>query len=231
MSCICINDKTKESELKLRMHKLRQLYDRIPPTCCVETSCADWCCTKLESSKSAGGHFMSLPLIYTIEFFVIADYIENNFSQSDINAMMRPECKSEKCVFRKSGENGGCMIYPVRPYSCRVYGRTVPDYFWGIEYPEGSAKTIDCVNCRPVDSGKEKKFIDRLYKKLWDDLHSWSMDLPVVKPECQDSFKKVTGLNTIFILGWLERNELFAQDAQWFDISFKKWWSIYSELL
>ncbi len=231
MSCSCIDKQLSKSDVQSRIKELCRIYDIIPPTRCVETSCADWCCTKLDSAKDSGGNFMSLPLIYTVEYFAIIDYLRRHFSSDEIFSMMHPAIKSEKCVFRRSGENGGCMIYPVRPYSCRVYGRTVPDYFWGIEYPADSAASIDCVNCHPVDKQKEQQFVEKHYKSVWSKLQRWSQDLPVVQPSSQKIFQAVTGMDTVLILGWLERNVLFARNADWFDKSFKQWWQTYSELL
>jgi len=185
---------------------LRALLDSVPPTQCVKTDCGDWCCTKLDSACDNNGHFMSLPLIYSIEFYAIAHYIFNNFSDDEQSRFFYSEQKERKCVFRN---NGGCLIYPVRPFSCRVYGREVPDVFWGIEYPKGSAASINCPNCHAKDHEAESDFVARYPKALTD----------------------VTGFDEIIILGWYERCELLAANTGWFNQQFASWWQTYSQLL
>lgn len=212
---------------KERIVELCSLLDSVPPTQCMKSECGDWCCTKLDSACDENGNFMSLPLIYTIEFYAIAQYIYDNFSVDEHARFFYADPKERKCVFR---DNGGCLIYPVRPFSCRVYGREVPDIFWGIEYPPGSAASIHCRNCRINDEGMESDFLAR-YPKIWDKLYKLSHELPVVEPENKPFFSAVTGLDEIIILGWYERCELLAGSTGWFNKQFAAWWQTYSQLL
>lgn len=209
---------------------LKNIYSSIPATKCVKATCADWCCTKLEESKDQVGNFMSLPLIYTIEYYAILKYIRETFTFDVQEQLINPSLKTEKCVFRKSGENAGCMIYPVRPFSCRVYGRTVPDVFWGLEYPEGAAKIIDCPNCIPEDKKLEADFVKR-YSEIWDDLRDLSVGLSTVPDGCVETFREVSGINEVLILGWYERNELLRQNLSWYKKGFGDWWNTFTNLL
>lgn len=231
MSTCTITAQLQTNDLKCRIRNLKKMFKQVPPTQCMKTSCGDWCCSKLDSAKDADGCFMSLPLIYTIEYYAIIDYLNKNFSETQVRNLMHPSWKSEKCVFRISGDTPGCMIYPVRPFSCRVYGRTVPDYFWGIEYPQGAAQAVDCPHCVPVDTNVEQRFIDKEYVRIWQQLQSLSIGLPVVQADCSELFSRMTGLTDLLILGWIERNELISRDTSWFESSFASWWKTYSELL
>ncbi len=224
MSVVC------DQTISKRISLLTKIYSTIPDTKCVKTECGDWCCTKLDESKDTDGNFMSLPLIYTIEYYAILRFIEKNFSRNEAERLCNPDVKTQKCVFRRSGENAGCMIYPVRPFSCRVYGRTVPDIFWGLEYPSGAAKIIDCADCIPENGDREAEFIKR-YSGIWDDLRDMSFGLPVVADDCAEIFKGLSGNNEILILGWYERNELLRQKLPWFKNGFVDWWNIFKNLL
>ena len=218
------------ADLKDKISVLIELYRSIPPTKCERTDCGDWCCSKLDSSKDEAGNYMSLPLIYTIEYYAIIEYITHHFSVSMRTACFDPPKKEPMCVFRKHGADGGCMIYPVRPFSCRVYGRSVPDIFWGIEHPKGSAKAIECAHCVPVCRKDEDRFLAR-YPAIWDTLLELSLGLPVIPRGCDDIFRSVTGLDRFAIMGWYERNELLSKDRAWFESQFEAWWNIYSNLL
>ncbi len=219
-----------DATLKDKISRLQQLYRSIPPTQCGRTDCGDWCCTKLDSAKDKAGNYMSLPLIYTIEYYTIAQYVNKHFSARQRRAYFIPDKKDAMCVFRKQGDAGGCMIYPVRPFSCRVYGRAVPDIFWGIEYPKGSAKAVECPDCVPVNRKDEDRFLGR-YCAVWDTLLELSCGLPVIPQGCDEIFRSVTGLDAFIIMGWYERNELLSKDRAWFDTQFEQWWNIYSNLL
>ncbi|MCD6460965.1 hypothetical protein J7L67_09920 [bacterium] len=214
--------------LKDKINEVLALYSKIPPTKCMKTSCGDWCCTKLEQAKDKSGNFMSLPLIYTIEFEVILDFLTENYTEKEIEDFRYPQKKSPKCVFR-TGK--GCAIYPVRPFSCRVYGRKVPDVLWGIELPEGVADAVNCPDCVPVDKKEEDRFINRSYMEIWDKLHRLSRGIPIIKNECGKIFKSVTGLDELVILGWIERSCLLRKDIRWFESRFLLWWQSYSRLL
>jgi len=223
--------KTNDKKILNRITELKTVYSIIPPTVCKSDSCADWCCSKLDQAKDVNGNFMSLPLIYNIEYYAIIEYIKKNFAQKEQKIFFDLKKESTKCVFRKSDHPAGCMIYPVRPFSCRVYGRRTPDYFWGIEYPEGCAQSIYCHNCEPENKLVEDEFINKSYRKIWREIENLSAGLQVVPPGYEKIFEDITGLREILILGWIERNELLSKDKQWFKKHLENWWGIYSNLL
>ena len=214
--------------LRDKINEVLHIYNKVPCTKCMKSSCGDWCCTKLEQAKDQEGNFMSLPLIYTIEFETILDYLNKNFSKDEVEKFKYPERKSQKCVFRT---DAGCAIYPVRPFSCRVYGRKVPDVLWGMALPEGAAEAVNCPDCVVVDKKKEERFIKENYLKIWDELYNLSCGIPIIRPGCRQFFKSVTGLDDLVILGWIERNELLNKDLNWFRSHFLLWWESYSRLL
>ena len=129
-----------------KIKQLQDLYDSIPPTKCLETSCADWCCSRLPSAVNEKGHFISLPLIYSIEFLNIKEYVHKNLSSRQVQEFTDYNNKKPLCCFKDPG-SPGCLVYPVRPFTCRVYGRRVPPIFFGIEYPSEAAESIFCSNC------------------------------------------------------------------------------------
>jgi len=217
-----------ELSLKDKINEVCLIYNKVPPTKCMKSSCGDWCCTKLDQAKDSSGNFMSLPLVYTIEFETILDYLKENFKENEVEKFRYPEAKSQKCVFRT---NRGCAIYPVRPFSCRVYGRKVPDVLWGMELPEGAAEAVNCPDCVTVDNKNEEQFINRDYLKIWDKLYGLSCGIPILSAECRHVFRSVTGLEELVVLGWIERNELLRKDKKWFQKHFPSWWESYSRLL
>ena len=217
-----------ELSLKDKINEVFSIYKKVPSTKCMKSSCGDWCCTKLDQAKDESGKFMSLPLIYTIEFETILDYLKEKFNENEIENFCYPKEKSQKCVFRT---NQGCAIYPVRPFSCRVYGRKVPDVLWGMKLPDGAAEAVNCPDCRVVDNKKEEQFICRDYLRIWDKLYELSSGIPIISPDCRAVFKSVTGLDDLVILGWIERNELLRKDVKWFKTNFFSWWEYYSRLL
>jgi len=221
---------TKNQDLDNRILQLHNLYSVIPHTSCKKVSCADWCCSKLKESMDEYGNFMSLPLIYNIEYYAIAAYIEKNFIASEKEKLFSVEKNGAKCVFRKSDPPAGCMIYPVRPFSCRVYGRKTPDFFWGIDYPQGCAQSIYCPDCEPEDINAETRFMEKSYHFIWRELEKLSKGLKVCPQECEDVFRKTTGLNELLVLGWIERNELMNRNKNWYETQFEQWWKIYSVL-
>ena len=217
-------------KIRDKVAKLHEMYKKTPSTKCLESYCGDWCCTKLESAKDENGNFMSLPLIYTIEYYSIADYVIKHFSPEEQERTFNPDKKTEQCVFRKSGKNGGCSIYPVRPFSCRTYGRKVPDIFWGIQYPKGAAGAVNCSDCVHMDCSNEKKFIEE-YPTFWETLRKLSSGLQTIPEESIDTFKEASGTNEFMIMGWQERNKLLGENKNWFKQTFAKWWKIFAQLL
>lgn len=223
-------NKKQIEKLRDKITALHEMYKKVPATKCLESYCGDWCCTKLASSKDEQGNFMSLPLIYSIEYYSIAEYVLKHFSPDEQEAFFNPDKKTEKCVFRKSGKNGGCSIYPVRPFSCRTYGRSVPDIFWGLQYPKGSARAVDCPDCVHMDCSNEKKFIAE-YPLMWDTLRQLSQGLISVPELGKEIVKEISGNDEFMILGWQERNKLLSENKNWFKSCFKKWWKTFSQLL
>ena len=76
------------TDIPNKLARLKALYSSIPPTECLESSCADWCCSRLPEAIDKGGHFISLPLIYSIEFLNIRDHVEKNLSKKEKNEFL-----------------------------------------------------------------------------------------------------------------------------------------------
>lgn len=217
----------KDDTIAPNIKSVRRLLDSVPPTYCTKSYCANWCCTKLAEASDKAGNFMSLPLIYNIEYYAIAEYIQKIFTHDEQQRMFYPKKKPRTCVFFR---DKGCAIYPVRPFSCRVYGRSVPDVFWGIEYPKGSAQAIDCPDCQVVDEDAEHRFLKQ-YRDIWNELYRLSTGLPVVPDDVVLLVQQITGMHELLIMGWCERNELLGNNQSWYRDSFANWWNIHSQLM
>ena len=209
--------------------QLQTLYESVPPTQCLETSCADWCCSRLPAAVNEQGHFISLPLIYSIEFLNIQNYVLNNLPQEQIDEFYDYTNKKPLCCF-KDRNSPGCLVYPVRPFTCRVFGRRVPPVFFGIEYPPEAVDNIFCANCRIVDPEKEKKFQDR-FPLFWDQLASLSAQVSVFTPEQRKALHDVSNREDIYITGWKEFALLSRATPEWLRKNFADFWQIHGNLL
>jgi Fe-S-cluster containining protein len=207
---------------------LNNLYQKLPETKCRE-KCGNWCCSKLKVLCDERGNFVSLPLVYSIEFKNIQNYLLNNFKDEEIKQFTDMKNKSLTCIFRDN-ENNRCQIYDVEPFSCRVYGHRVPPFFWGIDYPPKMAENIYCKDMEILDYSKEAQFINE-YRSYWDTLALLSRDFSLFSKEKREIIKEVTGVDDIKILGWLEYNFLITASLDWFKANFANFWKIHGSLL
>jgi len=208
---------------------LNNLYNSIPPTRCLKTECSNWCCSRLPSAVNKEGNFISLPLIYSIEYINIKKFVYEHFSKEEIKEFFNYDNKKRLCCF-KDINSPNCKIYPVRPFTCRVFGRKVPPIFWGIEYPPEAVDNIYCENCEVVDKNKEKEFIDK-FPSYWQILAGLSVRVSVFDREKLNRMNKVAGVNNIFILGWKEFALLDNASIEWIEKEFSRFWEIHKKLL
>jgi len=207
---------------------LNNLYKKLPLTQCAE-KCGTWCCTKLKELCDDQGNFLSLPLVYSIEFQNIRSYLINNFTKEEISKLLDIKNKALKCAFHDA-EKKICLINEVKPFSCRVYGHRVPPFFWGIKYPEHYAENIYCKNMKILDYQEEASFM-REYKKCWDTLALLSKNFSLFTSDQRAIIKKTLGVDDIKILGWLEYNFLINNSLDWYKTNFSTFWKIHGSLL
>jgi Fe-S-cluster containining protein len=208
---------------------LHSLYDSIPPTQCTKTSCADWCCSRLPSAIDGKGNFISLPLVYSIEFLHIQDYVLKTFPKEDIAEFYDYGSKKPLCCFKDRG-GPGCRIYPVRPFTCRVFGRRVPPVFWGIDYPSEASERIFCPDLRVLDPQSEKKFQDR-FPAYWQTLAGLSASVSVFTEEQLGAIRDASGMKDIYIAGWKEFAFLSKATPAWLRKNFAEFWNVHGSLL
>ncbi|MCK5706782.1 MAG: YkgJ family cysteine cluster protein [Candidatus Aureabacteria bacterium] len=215
--------------LDKKIEQLEGLYKTIPKTQCTKTTCADWCCSRLPTAVNADGLFISLPLIYSIEFLNIKKFITENFQKKDIEEFYDYNSKRPLCSF-KDPKSPGCLIYPVRPFTCRVFGRCVPPVFFGMEYPPEAANEIFCPHLKIMDKDKEKVFQDR-FPVYWTELANLSASVSVFTIEQLDAIHRVSDVHDIFITGWKEFALLTSATPLWLEKNFASFWKAHGNLL
>ncbi|MFC2140180.1 YkgJ family cysteine cluster protein [Candidatus Auribacterota bacterium] len=207
---------------------LNQLYKKIPQTKCIE-ACGIWCCTKLKHLCDKEGNFISLPLVYSIEFENIRHYIKRCFTDEERAYFSDIKNKSLVCLFRDQ-KKGGCLIHEARPFSCRVYGHRVPPVFWGIEYPAEMAENIYCKDMEIVDYDEVANFLNK-YRSCWDQLAILSRDFTFFSEDKRKIIKEIIGVEDIKIFGWFEYNFLLDTSVDWLKEHLADFWKIHGALL
>lgn len=209
------------------MMNLDAFYEKVPNTTCTKTSCASWCCTKLASSEGDAQRFMPLPLIYSVEYLHIKNFLDEYISdwehQFDFYRMSRV------CPF-KDPHSPRCRIYPVRPFSCRVYGRKVPPVLWGVKVSPEQISQIECPDVREDEPQKLGSFHAE-FESLWWILTKASLETPLFEKDVQPVIAEVTGMPQILILAFGEFLFLQKKDRTWFESHFKEYWETMGNLL
>jgi len=211
--------------------QLEGVYNLMPETRCNKTSCASWCCTKLESSKDAEGFFMPLPLVYAIEYLHIRDHLDRHHADWRSDGSFRLNRESRVCPF-KDPYSPRCRIYPVRPFSCRVYGRRIPPVFWGMEVDPSQALSVFCPDTVVTEPEKVTAF-DAIFPKTWQWLTKLSALVDLFENESiTKTIKDVTGGGIILILAFGEFDFLARKkNPKWFTEHFPAYWKKTSRVL
>ena len=211
------------------IEKLARLYSSIPNTRCLRDDCRRQCCSKLEESMPSTGRFMSLPLIYSVEYWNIDGYIRENFSSDDWERFYDTERCKKLCVFfDESGSH--CRIYPARPLACRLFGLDLPNYLWGMEFSKEAMNAVYCKDLEVLEPEKYKKFIEHYYD-LWDLMALWSIDNPVLTKEQSAVLKERNGFDNLYLLGWTEFNRLRFSSLEWLKENIVEFWKDYRQSL
>lgn len=208
---------------------LNHIYSILPSTTCHKTSCANWCCTKLEFSMDEQGNFMPLPLLYGIEYQNILKYLKYKFPDKKIHTMFDFSKKSKLCPF-KDQNSYQCMIYPVRPFSCRIFGRKVPPVFWGVEIDPEQALSIYCKDMSVDEQEKQAVFLEK-YPALWTQLMELSLTYSPFKPWQKKLLNQMLEIPDIIILAFGEFYFLTSQQKKWYLKHIVNYWNIMGNLL
>lgn len=211
-----------------RLRKLNKIYEAFPETTC-KVSCGDWCCSKLEELFDENGNYMSLPMIYSIEYLNILNHLKKKYTQEQIDSFADFNNKKPMCCFRDSANNA-CRIHTVHPFSCRVYGHRVPPIFWGVTATQEMADNIFCPNMKVLDEEKAKAFRES-YPSFWEELASLSSGFSLFSEKKQEVMMRVAGIPDIKVLGWLEFHYLVRLSDEEFGEKFEEFWKTYSNLM
>lgn len=211
-----------------KIKRLQEIYNTFPQTKC-KVSCGDWCCSKIEKLFDENGNYMSLPMVYSIEFLNILNYLKKNFSEDEIKKLCDLKNKKPMCVFRDS-KNNACRIHQVHPFSCRVYGHKVPPVFWGMETTEENAANIFCKNMEVLDEQKAKVFREA-YPGYWEEMASLSSGFSLFSEKKQALMMTHAGISDLKVFGFLEFYYLINLTDEEFAKEFPAFWGIYSQLM
>lgn len=204
--------------------QLNSIYNSLPATTCHKESCANWCCTKLESKLDEHGIFMPLPLVYGIEYLNILNYLLKEHSEEFLAEHFDFSKKSRLCPF-KDKESRRCLIYPVRPFSCRIYGRKVPPIFWGVKVSPKQAKSVYCEHMSIDEPDKQKKFLKK-YPKMWNTLAELSFKHSPFTDWQKEILQIKIGVPVILILAFGEFYFLTKQSKEWYQNYFTTYWAM-----
>ncbi|OVE74093.1 hypothetical protein BVX93_00510 [bacterium B13(2017)] len=207
-----------------KFEKLNNIYLLLPSTTCHKESCANWCCTKLESKIDEHGIYMPLPLVYGIEYLNILDYLLKEYGSKVIEEKFDFLKKTRLCPFKDS-KSRRCLIYPVRPFSCRIYGRKVPPIFWGVKVPPKQAKSVFCPDMSVDESEKQKQFLKE-YPKMWNTLAELSYDYSPFTEWQKMILQEKIGVPVILVLAFGEYYFLSKQSKEWYQNYFKTYWGM-----
>lgn len=205
--------------------EIEKIYYLMPSTTCHESSCSNWCCTKMLSQNDKDENiFMPLPLVYGIEYLYILNYLKIKYPNKKISELFDFSKKSTLCPFKEE-KTKYCLIYPVRPFSCRVYGRRVPPVFWGTTVTLEQANAIFCKNMTEDETHKKQTF-DKEYPKIWIKLAELSYKFSPFSNEQKQYLMKLINFPTILVLAFGEYYFLTMQNSEWYENNFLAYWKI-----
>jgi Fe-S-cluster containining protein len=219
----------KTTARETHLAKLCRLYSSIPETRCLRDDCRKLCCSKINEAAPPNGKFMSLPLVYSIEYWNIDEYIRQNFTPDDCERFRDTERHEKLCVFFDQ-TNSLCRIYPARPLSCRLFGLKLPGLLWGLRFDKEAMDAVYCKGLEVLADEKYKEFI-RHYCGLWDLMAVWSVENPVLTDEQSKITKEKIGSDNLYLLGWSEFNRLRCSSAEWLKENIGDFWQDYRQSL
>lgn len=199
---------------------LQDIYSLMPSTTCTKTECAIACCTKKKQVMDKDENFMPLPMVYGIEFLNIVNWLQRD--NSDIENIFDFSLKSRICPF-KDLESFQCNIYPVRPFSCRLFGRKVPPYIWGVEVSTEQISGIYCPDMR-IDEIEKITAFNEVYRDIWDNLALMTINSQPFSGPALKEIEAVTGFPGLLIMGFGEFYFLATRPDNWWKESFFAYW-------
>ena len=228
MECL-LTECTKTDISTESIDELYELYSWVPQTQCLRSDCRKQCCSKTDESVMPNGKFMSLPLIYSVEYWNIDSYIRENLGHDVWEKFYMPKQRSRLCVFFDEASLN-CTIYPARPLSCRLFGLDLPNTLWGLEFEQEAMKNILCKSIKMIEPEKYKQFVKN-YQRIWERMAILSVRNPVLTKEQSQAVKEQIGYEDIYLLGWLEFNRLRFSNKEWFKKELGNFWSDYEQSL
>lgn len=209
--------------------ELEEIYELIPGSTCMENFCSNDCCTKKETPRDAGGIFMPLPMVYTVEYLYILHYLKKCFPLTPVETLFDFSKTTRLCPF-KDPKTRNCKIYEVRPFSCRMFGRKLPPVFWGMEVTEKQAEGVFCPNLKIDEENRQYDFL-HVYPHLWDMLAQLSLIGSPFSPKKTEVLEKVTGIPALLILSFGDFYKLCHMDDQEFEQAFPIYWESIADKL
>ncbi|OQY28599.1 MAG: hypothetical protein B6244_06740 [Candidatus Cloacimonetes bacterium 4572_55] len=215
---------------KLSQEKLDTLYQAAPQTECPKT-CSD--CCRLTEEEMQGDIAVMYPL-YKAEYFKIVSYIHKCFPEETVkNLLTLRDERPQICPFLIV-KNHACLIYPARPYLCRIYGILSADELemakslYQKKLPESWLREFlrmdSCLICEKIrvnDSGK-MNYIDQ--RARGEDARAlWKLSCQVPPHPREIEVESLTE-GTLLIWTWGGFNALYASEESWFRSHFQEYW-------
>lgn len=201
---------------------LEKIYSLMPATTCTKTECALQCCTKKKQVMDRNDNFMPLPMVYGAEFLNILNWLQKKHQNNSIENIYDFSTKSRVCPF-KDHKSFRCEIYQVRPFSCRLFGRRVPPFIWGVEVSEEQINGIYCPDMKIDEPDRIMKF-NTAYQGIWDDLALMTIKEQLFSEHALKILEKETGFPVLLIMGFGEFYFLSTRPDEWWDNHFYTYW-------
>ena len=212
---------------------LEEVYRSIPATKC--SSCGT-CCEVTQEERRQG--WVTMYPLYAVEYLHIAAYVAGQFASKDRNFYLgfREEWPL-RCPFRDQ-EKRGCVIYPVRPMTCRTYGvlneqrideavaahrNRIPSI--ELERFRRWERHHICPNVQVVEEDKLDAYMaHRIEFWYTKQLEVLSVKVDVIGPEKRQAFEEITGRPSVLSWTWGGFNTLRFSSAEAFVTQFPAYW-------
>jgi len=220
------------SEEEIRT-SLEEVYRSIPATTC--SNCGT-CCQVTEEERRQG--WVTMYPLYVVEYLHIAAYVARHFTptEREFYQNFREEWPLE-CPFRDK-EKRACVIYPVRPLTCRTYGilnEQRIEQMVAVHSNRNPAIQLErfkrwerhhvCPNVQVVEEDKLDVYMARRIE-FWytKQVEILSVRVDIVGPERRQTFEEITGRPNVLSWTWGGFNALRCSSAEAFVTQFPTYW-------
>jgi len=215
-----------------RYAQLEAMYALLPRTTC--EGCGE-CCQLTEEDIRQG--YVTMYPLFAVEFSYISEYVARALGEVEQKRIFGvQEERPRRCPFQDDAH--GCLIYPVRPMTCRAYGilsseeiddteqhyrDRIPDT-WLDRFLRIERSTM-CPKVRVVDTEMMARHIENLVVNRYvRKLIELSRGLNLFGGEQRRVLEEITGKSEIIVWTWGGYNALRSRSAAWMKDHLEAFW-------